>query len=480
MIHTPLLTAAVVLSLGLIPAAYGLESQPDPDPFTEQATSKMDSGSDQERTKMRRNPAKDQSADHNAQVTIGGARSVVSGEIRKMEGEYYFIKDDETGNEARLLINEDANLECSAAPIAAPGTASHSIATERQPGERQAAEASDRQKDQGQQQDQTAVGSGFRIGACSFKPGDRIKAEVDDMGRVTTLKFMRTREEPQTARSLGESAATGVLAIPGQQEKPGQVDLTGPHGYPPKEYAVLPVPQGELKSVNDDSLLHSPVMNAEGQVIGSVASVLTDSHTEQIEYAVVLLDDPERLEVVPWAHMKQGPNEAKQEFILDTTHDQLSLSPGASNDRSLEVKKLLEDTRATLRAESRSAERTPVKIEITMQDRGYDVKGHSLPDSLTAIVLRNQDTETHGFSSPRFKDLVIRTEGDATEVKTEGLRSYHVPAGKTATLYFTQASHVDPLTGYQETIQYPFRCDLHPNMKGEFLVIETRGELGGG
>jgi hypothetical protein len=116
-----------------------------------------------------------------------------------------------------------------------------------------------------------------------------------------------------------------------------------------------------------------------------------------------------------------------------------------------------------------------------MQDRGYDVKGHALPDSLMAIVLRNQDTETHGFSSPRFKDLVIRTEGDATEVQTEDIRSYHVPAGKTATLYFfTQAFLVEPLTGYQETIQYPFRCDLHPNMKGEFLVIETRGEIGGG
>ena len=479
--RTPFLTAAVVLSLGLIPAAYGLESQPDPDPFTEQVTSKMDSGSDQESTTKQRDPAKDQTADHNAQVTIGGARSVVSGEIRRIEGEYYFITVDQTGNEVRLLVNKDANLDCSAAPIATAGTASPDVTIEeRQSGEQQAPEASDRQKEQGQKQDQTAAGSGFRIGACSFRPGDRIKAEVDDMGRVTTLKFMLTREEPQIARSLGESAATGVLAIPGQQEKPGQLDMTGPHGYPPKEYAVLPVPLGELKSVNDDSLLHSPVMNAEGQVIGSVASGLMDSHTGQIEYAVVLLDDPERLEVVPWAHMKKGPNEAKQEFILDTTHFQLSPSPGASNDRSPEVEKLLEDARANLRAESRSAEKTPVKIEIIMQDRGYDVKGHSLPDSLTAIVLRNQDTETHGFSSPRFKELVIRTEGDATEVKTEEIRSYHVPPGKTATLYFTQASHVDPLTGHQETIQYPFRCDLHPNMKGEFLVIETRGEMGGG
>jgi hypothetical protein len=484
---TPILTltTAVALSLGMSSAAaygaYGLGSQSDSDPFTEQATSKMDSGLDRDSTKVKRNPAKDQSADHNAQVTIGGARSVVSGEIRKIEGEYYFIKDDETGSdEVRLLVNKDANLDCSAAPITTAGAIAPSAGKDRQSGKQQTPEARDWQKEEGQKQDQTAIGSGFRIGACSFKPGDRIKAEVDDMGRVTTLKFMLMREEPQTARSLGESAATGVLAIPGQQEQPGQLDLTGPHGYPPKEYAVLPVPLGELKGVSDDSLLHSPVKNAEGNVIGSVETILMDSHTGQIEYAVVLLDDTERLEAVPWAHMKKGPNEAHDEFILDTMHYQLSPSLGASNDHSLEVEKLLEDTRANLRAESRSPEKTPVKIEITMQDRGYDVKGHSLPDSPTAIVLRNQDTETHGISSPRFKELVIRAEGDATEIQTEDIRSYHVPAGKTATLYFTQASHVDPSTGYQETIQYPFRCDLHPNMKGEFLIIETRGEMGGG
>jgi hypothetical protein len=87
--RTPFLTAAVVLSLSMIPAGYGLEFQPDPDPFMEQATSKVDSVSDQESTKMKMNPAKDQTAEHNAQVTIGGARSVVSGEIRKMEDAYY-------------------------------------------------------------------------------------------------------------------------------------------------------------------------------------------------------------------------------------------------------------------------------------------------------------------------------------------------------------------------------------------------------
>jgi sporulation protein YlmC with PRC-barrel domain len=256
--------------------------------------------------------------------------------------------------------------------------------------------------------------------------------------------------------------------------------MTGPHGYPPKEYAVLSVPLGKLRSVSENSLLYSSVKNAEGKIIGSVTSLLMDSHTGQIESAVVLLDDSKRLEAVPWAHMKKWPNQEKQEFILDTTHFQLSPSPGASKDRSLEVERLIADMRANLRAESRNPERTIVKIEIIMQDRGCRVKGHSLPDSLTAIVLRNHDTETHGFSSPLFKDVVIRKEGDAIEVKENGVWSYHVPPGKTATLYFTQASRVDPLTGMREITQYPFQCDIYPNMKGEFLVIETRGEMGGG
>lgn len=45
--HAPFLAAAVVLSLGMVPAVYGLESQSERDLFTEPVTSKMNSGSDQ-------------------------------------------------------------------------------------------------------------------------------------------------------------------------------------------------------------------------------------------------------------------------------------------------------------------------------------------------------------------------------------------------------------------------------------------------
>jgi hypothetical protein len=29
-------------------------------------------------------------------------------------------------------------------------------------------------------------------------------------------------------------------------------------------------------------------------------------------------------------------------------------------------------------------------------------------------------------------------------------------------------------------MQVPFWCDIHSHMKGEFLVVETKGEVGGG
>lgn len=47
MSHRLFLVAAVVLSLGMIPATYGSQSQPNRDPYTEPATNKIDAGSDQ-------------------------------------------------------------------------------------------------------------------------------------------------------------------------------------------------------------------------------------------------------------------------------------------------------------------------------------------------------------------------------------------------------------------------------------------------
>ena len=52
------------------------------------------------------------------------------------------------------------------------------------------------------------------------------------------------------------------------------------------------------------------------------------------------------------------------------------------------------------------------KVEVSISDKGYDVKGQTTPGALTAIVVRNQGSMTHGISSPLFKTGVVKKEGD--------------------------------------------------------------------
>ena len=124
-----------------------------------------------------------------------------------------------------------------------------------------------------------------------------------------------------------------------------------------------------------------------------------------------------------------------------------------------------------------------MKVEVTITDRGYDVKGHTTPGSLTKVVVRNQGTTMHGISSPMFKEGVVKKEGDGVEIrgqKGKGYRAYHLEPGQIMTLSFKKESRPDPATGISETMQVPFWCDIHTHMKGEFLVVETKGEVGGG
>ena len=123
------------------------------------------------------------------------------------------------------------------------------------------------------------------------------------------------------------------------------------------------------------------------------------------------------------------------------------------------------------------------KVEVSISDQGYTVKGQTTAGALTAIIVRNQGSMTHGISSPLFKTGVVKKEGDGVEIrgpKGKGFRAYHLEPGQTMTLYFSKSSTNDPATGISETSQVPFWCDIHTHMKGEFLVVETKGEIGGG
>lgn len=124
----------------------------------------------------------------------------------------------------------------------------------------------------------------------------------------------------------------------------------------------------------------------------------------------------------------------------------------------------------------------PSKVEITIRDRqhGYETVGLTMPSHDTVIVIRNKDSVTHGFASNLFKGIPVRVEG-GVEVKGKNFKSFHVDSGQTMTLHFSTApSNFDPATGIAESLRHALWCDIHPEVKGEVYVIETRGEIGGG
>ena len=121
-----------------------------------------------------------------------------------------------------------------------------------------------------------------------------------------------------------------------------------------------------------------------------------------------------------------------------------------------------------------SAEPTK-KIEIVAKDTGWKVSGYTLTDAPTEIVVRNQDSTTHGFNSSLFKDVKVKVEGDGYLAKGKGPHVYRVDPGKTMILKFTKAD-----TGMGEgSDTYAFWCDLHPHMKGEMFVLSLKGQGGG-
>jgi sporulation protein YlmC with PRC-barrel domain len=311
---------------------------------------------DFEDTRKQPDPAQMHSPESNRQVTLGGAQYFVEGEVLNINGQQFDIKKTDGGERVQLVVNQDTNLDCSAAPVASDQKAA--TESERIPAEKQAPAANERQRDQGQRKNETARGAGFRIGQCDFHPGDRVKAEVDDMGRVTTLKFL-AKAQPMAPHEIGESAGTGVLAMPGQQEKPGQLDMTGAGGSMPKEYAVLPIPVGELTTTNSNVLLKKPVKDLQGNNIGTLENLIVDTHSGRIEYAIVAIENGTHLHPVPWSAIQVKRNgKDTPTATIDTSKYQImpSVMRDDSRDLSPSIKQIVKEMQVLRDREPRKSE----------------------------------------------------------------------------------------------------------------------------
>jgi len=135
----------------------------------------------------------------------------------------------------------------------------------------------------------------------------------------------------------------------------------------------------------------------------------------------------------------------------------------------------------TIYAQEKGTGAAPSKVEITIRDRvhGYETVGHTYPSQDTMIVVHNKDAVTRGLASMLFKEIRVSVE-NGTEIQGKYFKSFHVEPGKTMTLRFATApSKFEPLLGPSGSLRYALWCDIHPEVKGEVYVIESRAELYG-
>ncbi|MFI5305150.1 MAG: cupredoxin domain-containing protein [Nitrospiria bacterium] len=101
-------------------------------------------------------------------------------------------------------------------------------------------------------------------------------------------------------------------------------------------------------------------------------------------------------------------------------------------------------------------------IEINIRNSTYEFQGGILKmDRPAVIVIHNLDSITHGFSSPLFEELEIQVESNGVTSIGKGIKTVHIGSGKTVRIHFLP----------NRPGKFSFRCDLHPNMKGELLIL---------
>lgn len=105
------------------------------------------------------------------------------------------------------------------------------------------------------------------------------------------------------------------------------------------------------------------------------------------------------------------------------------------------------------------------RIEIVIRDYTFElVKPTPIQPGLpTVIILRNQDIVRHGFYTSMLTGILVQGEGEGVATYGKGVEGFYVDPGKTLVIRFNN----------HRAGTYSFRCDLHPQMKGEVYVMEV-------
>ncbi|MBI1823324.1 MAG: cupredoxin domain-containing protein [Nitrospirae bacterium] len=101
-------------------------------------------------------------------------------------------------------------------------------------------------------------------------------------------------------------------------------------------------------------------------------------------------------------------------------------------------------------------------VQVNIRNSIFEFQGGILkPDQNATIVVHNEDQITHGFTSILLEDFDVQVESNGITTLGKGIKGVHIDSGKTVRIHFVP----------NRSGKFSFRCDLHPNMKGELLIL---------
>jgi len=103
-------------------------------------------------------------------------------------------------------------------------------------------------------------------------------------------------------------------------------------------------------------------------------------------------------------------------------------------------------------------------VEVTIKDFKFVTKQAVLRLGFpTVIKVRNEDAEKHDFGSTMFEGIPTQVEKDGVNVYGRGVGGVFLDPKRDAVIRFDMS----------RPGRHEFRCSIHPNMKGELLLLSA-------
>lgn len=103
-------------------------------------------------------------------------------------------------------------------------------------------------------------------------------------------------------------------------------------------------------------------------------------------------------------------------------------------------------------------------VDVTIKDFKFVTKQPTLRLGMaTAIRIHNEDGERHDFGSTMFEGIPTQVEKDGVVVYGRGISGLFLDPKRDAAIRFNLS----------RPGRHEFRCSIHPNMKGEFLLLNV-------